>query len=63
MITQGTPRLSSFVKSMISSLSLKVASVCDVKKEKKYVRLFIFKVIMEDNLRTQTNLIFVPLKK
>lgn len=54
MISQGTCGLNSFVKSLILSLSLKVCvDICVVRMEKKLVRLLVFAMIMEENLRTQ----------
>lgn len=62
MITQGTHGFSSFVKSLTFTILEAYANVCIVRIENKLVRLFVFIVIMEENLKAQSSQNYVLLK-
>lgn len=63
MIIQGTHVMSSLVKTLTPSLSLKdYVSICTVRRESKLVRFFKFTMVIEENFKTQTSQNFVLLK-
>lgn len=56
MISQGTHGLNLYVKISTLLLPFKVCvTIYDVRREKKFVRLLVFAVIMEENFKSQAS--------